>query len=234
MTHRWRWLPLWVGMSGLPAQALVPIATHRPTQGIGPGVVEPGAIQIESGYHPTWAEGYSPEAVVQTRIGLDLRWELFATLAFSHNSLSTGAVSIKQLAYRTHKLFLGWAAWGYIPAAQTPAGGQLWLLGDYLVGRRGTLTISVVGGYFSSYTQAFGTVFYTHTVGKRASVWCEVFLYAPASAEVKQTRYGWGAGGQLRLGPAQRTAIDLAFNHNSPFAFQILIGFSRKMRLPGL
>jgi len=234
MTRRGIGLPLFLGMSGLYAQALTPIATHRPTQGIGPGVVEPGAIQIVSGYHPTWAKGYAPEAVVQTRVGLDLRWELFGTLAFSNNSLTTLALSVKQLAYRTHALFLGWAAWGYIPAAGTPAGGQLWLLGDYLVGRRGTLTISLVGGYFSSYKQAFGTVFYTHAVGKRASVWSEVFLYAPASAEVKQTRYGWGAGGQLRLGPAQRTAIDLAFNHTSPFAFQILIGFSRKMRFPWL
>ncbi|MCX7979979.1 MAG: hypothetical protein N3A68_02895 [Bacteroidia bacterium] len=215
-------------MSGLYAQNLTPIATHRPTQGIGPVVVEAGALQVESGFQPIWTSHFAPEMVVQARLGLTPQWEAFGTLGFSP-ALTTLALSVKHLSYHTEKLFLGWAAWGYLPLQGVAGGGQLWLLGEYSITRRGILTLNLVGSYFSAYRQVFSTVFYTHAVGKRASVWGEVFLYAPASVEVRQPRYGWGAGGQLRLGPTQRTAIDLAFNHNSPFAFQLLIGLSRKM-----
>jgi len=211
-----------------------PISTHRPTQGINAFIVEPQALQIESGYQPFWVPRKSPtqETVLQVRKGMLRKWEgiLTAGIDWAGFSVMPLSFAIKGYLLSQDCFTLCGAGWGYLPVAEHPAGGQLWLIGDWMPLRKGTLTINLVGGYFVSGAQGLLTAFYTHSINERLSIWGEAFMYVPEAPGATRSRYGGGIGGQVLLEAAQRTAFDLAMNV-STHGIQMLFGISRKFVL---
>ncbi|MCS7152525.1 MAG: hypothetical protein N2253_00365 [Bacteroidia bacterium] len=216
------WLQLW------------PINTHRPTQGINAMVVEKSALQIESGYQPFSipAVSFMHEGILQGRYGIGAFWELFWTASGLLPSPKGASLSValKRNFYRSAKLSLAIAGWGYLPMLGQSLGGQIWSLTDVTLSPNGTLSINFVGGYFETGAQGFLTAFYTHTWEGKTSAWGELFAYIPSSPGEAKNRYGFGAGVQRLLGKRRLTAVDIAANCSLDRRIQLMIGLSRKMQ----
>ncbi len=141
------------------------------------------------------------------------RWH---TLAFS--------AKVQILKRKTWQV--AWVGWGYLPLGPLRARAELGCLADFLLGKRGVLTLNGSGqaepGRPPSY---FATAFYTHEIKPHVYTWVEAFAYGPAST------LGLGSGLQYLVGKERLGAVDVAFNYRSGGALQVLVGLSKKGQL---
>lgn len=212
------------------SQSLTPINTHRPTQGINTSLVEPGALQVESGFELYMNPPFKPKFVLQPRLGLNKRMELFWTGQVEKSTfywrwrVLSFSPKVQVVKHKTWQMTL--VGWGYLPVEGSKARGELGCLTDFFIGKQGVLTLHVSGqagpdqspGYFT-------TVFYTQGIGTRFSTWVEVFSYWPGPT------HGAGSGLQYLFGRQRLGAVDFAFNYRTGKVWQILVGLSKKGQL---
>jgi len=204
----------------LSAQELTPISTHRPTQGINSNLVEPAAIQIESGLEPRVTPTFEPELVLQPRFGLTQSLEVFATIRFlaRAKNLSSLSFSPKVKLFQRKRWQLALAGSGHL----TTPRGEISALADFFISPKGVLTLNA--SFSTGFRRApgyFSTIFYTQSIGTRFFAWVEAFAWWPLE-------YGAGSGLQYLFGKKQISAMDIAFNWQTGGTLQILIGLSRK------
>ncbi|MEN3040459.1 MAG: hypothetical protein ABDH66_02835 [Bacteroidia bacterium] len=211
---------------------LLPIGTHRPTQGISAAVVEKASLQVESGWQPFYHDGFrSGEFVLQVRYGIGTGGELLATggVGYFPWRVTPLSVAIKKALYTDPAFSSAVALWGYPPLSQHPMGGQVWLVGDLPLWKGAVLTGNFIGGYFQSGGQIVLPFFLTQSLLKRWSTWVEGFIYLPARPiRMRGNKYGAGAGFQVVLGNMRLSAADVAFNCDSEGTIQLMIGLSAK------
>jgi len=220
----WRLHEALLLLSLLKAQTLTPISTHRPTQGISTNLVEPGALQIESGLEPRLLPAFQPEMVLQPRLGLTERLELFTTARFqaSTKNLSVLALSPKVRLFQQKRWQLALAGWGHILSPK----GEISALADFFLFSQGVLTVNAsFSTGFRQLPAYFGTAFYTQGIGERFFSWIEVFACWPLE-------YGVGTGLQYLPDRGRLMALDVALTWRGGNALQLLIGLSRKGSLP--
>jgi len=204
----------------LKAQTLVPISTHRPTQGINANLVEPAVLQVESGLEPWLLPAFQPEIVLQPRLGLTERLELFATARFhtAIRSLRVLALSPKVRFFQQKRWQIALAGWGHLLASKA----ELSTLADFFISSQGVLTLNAsFSTGFRQFPGYFGTAFYTQGIGSRFFSWVEVFVYWPLE-------YGVGTGLQYLPDRKRLMAMDVALTWRGGNALQLLIGLSRK------
>ncbi len=216
----WKLLKAFLIFPLLRAQTLTPISTHRPTQGINTNLVEPAALQIESGLEPRLLPAFQPEIVLQPRLGLTKRLELFATARFQTptRSLNVLALSPKVRLFQQKRWQLALAVWGHILSPN----GEISALADFFLFSQGVLTLNA--SFSTGFRQIpgyFGTAFYTQGIGARFFSWIEVFAYWPLE-------YGVGTGLQYLPARHRLMAMDVALTWRGGNALQLLIGLSRK------
>jgi len=192
--------------------------------------VEPGSWQVESGFEPYGGSSFAPEFVLQLRLGLGRRAEVFGTARVAKPGpawrFRTLAFSPKvQLVKRT-TWQMALVGWGYALLDEWKARGEVSCLMDFMVTAQGVLTVngSLQAGPSQPPTY-FATMFYTQGIGSHFSAWVEAFAYGPGST------LGIGSGCQYLFGKGRLAAMDLALNYRTGGAFQVLIGLSKKGRL---